>query len=170
MELAFQIAFARAHTPKALVGRDGTFIAVNESFSKLVEFTELELQRKKFQDITDPDDVTDDEHEAERVAQGKIESYEMIKSYITKTKKLVRIKLRVDGVRDASGEFICFVAQAIPIANNHSFESDSVALVDMRTVKALAFLSKNYKSILYILTGLAALGYFIKDLVALNTK
>jgi PAS domain S-box-containing protein len=160
-EKAYEIAFNKGVIPKALVSREGNFIVVNDAFSKLLEYTELELQRKKFQEITDPSDVFIDEQESERVANGKIEGYEMLKSYITKSKHLIQVRLRVDAVRDDKGKFICFVSQVVPITEN----IPTIPTIDIKVAKMLTWLEKNAKLILWILTGIAGIGYFLKDII-----
>lgn len=167
--LAYQLAFMRSQTPTALVAKDGSFMAVNQAYSRLVEYSEFELMKRSFQVISDPDDVENDQSEAERVAEGKIESYEMIKSYITKTKRVIKVRLRVDGVRDETGAFVCFVAQATPLHTvvNKTLTKDA-AIVDIRVVKFITYLQKNHKTVLFILTGLAMLGYFMKEFLKLK--
>ena len=160
-EKAYEIAFNKGVIPKALVSREGNFIVVNDAFSKLLEYTELELQRKKFQEITDPSDVFIDEQVSERVANGKIEGYEMLKSYITKSKHLIQVRLRVDAVRDDKGKFICFVSQVVPITEN----IPTIPTIDIKVAKMLTWLEKNAKLILWILTGIAGIGYFLKDII-----
>lgn len=161
-EKAYEMAFKKGIVAKALVSRDGNFIAANETYCRLTEYTEFELQRKSFASITDPEDVNVDVYESKRVAEGAIESYEMIKSYITKTKKLVKVRLRVDGVRDDAGNFVCFLAQAVPLFNDVNLTSESV---DIKAAKILTWTQRHSKLLLFILTGLAALGYFIKELL-----
>lgn len=160
-EMAYELAFKKGITAKALINSDGKFIVVNNSFCRLVEYSELELQHKKFQDITDPDDIYNDEQEAKRVESGIIESYEMIKSYITKTKKIIKVKLRVDGLKDTDGTFICFIAQVRPIES--TLVQDKPVNIDINVIKFLIWLQKNSKIILAILTGLSMLGYAISD-------
>lgn len=160
-DLAYRNAFNRTQTPMALVSKDGYFIVANEAYCKLLEYSELELQRRTFMSVTDPEDIDTNVDESLRVAEGKITSYEMNKSYITKSKRLIKVRLRVDGVYDEDDNFICFVSQCYPI------RIDSIPAqpnIDVRTAKVVTWLHKNGKVILWIITGLIALaGYILKE-------
>ena len=79
----------------ALVEEDGTFMHVNPAFCKIVEYTEAELRKIDYQTITVPEDVDPDVNLAAQVAAGQIPSYDMIKSYISKTRRLVWVHLKV---------------------------------------------------------------------------
>lgn len=95
----------------ALVAEDGTFIHANPAFCKITEYVEAELQRKKYQDITHPEDVDADMEMAERTARGHIAGYTMKKRYLTKTGRIVWIVLRVSPVR-VKERLEFFVSQA----------------------------------------------------------
>jgi len=160
--LAFRVAFQKSLTPTAIVGGDGKFMLANEAFCHLVEYSEFELMGMKFSEITDPADLFNDEHEAVRVRDGAIESYEMIKSYITKTKKLVRVRLRVDAVRNDKSEFVCFVAQAPEYLSSNALIRD-VKPRNLALIRLVAWVQRNDKLVFFILIGLLSLaGYFFK--------
>lgn len=80
----------------AIVDKDGTFLRANPAFCQLVQWTEPELQAKRFQEITVPGDVEADEDLFDEVARGKRPHYDMVKSYITKSGKIVWVHLRVN--------------------------------------------------------------------------
>ncbi len=147
----------------ALVTRDGGFIAANQAFCELTKYSELELTRRKFSDITDPADVVDDIDNAERVAEGKVASYEMLKSYISKNKEVVPVLLRVDAVRKENGEFVCFLAQVTPRGRT-LVPAGQVSPDTLRAIQILTKMRENWPVVLWILTGLAALiGYALKS-------
>lgn len=98
----------------AIVDKDGNFIHANPAFCALTEYTEYELQRRTFQDITIPEDVQADVAMSARVANGEAESYDMVKHYLTKSKHIIRITLRVAAIRQESGEFEFFFSQIAP--------------------------------------------------------
>lgn len=97
----------------ALVGEDGRFIRANKAFCDITEYTEWEMQQRTFQDITIPEDVQPDVQMAARVAAGDADSYDMVKHYLTKTKRIVRITLRVTAIRTDKG-FEYFLSQIAP--------------------------------------------------------
>lgn len=109
-----KILWDESITGLAIVERDGTFMRANSTFCRIVEYTEAELKRLRFQDITDPADLRADEEMAEMTAGGIYPSYQMTKNYITKTKKIQPVLLRVTGLW-VNGQFIYFVAEVAPI-------------------------------------------------------
>jgi len=99
----------------ARIDEDGTFLNANPSFCAITEYTEYELQQRTFQSITLEEDRIADEVMAGRVARGEAKSYEMVKHYITKSRRVVRITLTVAAVEmlDVNGErhFEFFISQ-----------------------------------------------------------
>jgi two-component system sporulation sensor kinase A/two-component system, sporulation sensor kinase E len=104
------VLWERSVTGLALVAEDGSFLRANPSYCRLVEYTEAELRRRKFQDITDPEDVRADVDMAAETAAGRIVGYDMVKTYLTKTKRACPVLLRVTGLR-INSRFIYFVAE-----------------------------------------------------------
>lgn len=98
----------------AIVDKDGTFLRANPAFCRIVEYSEPELQSMKFQDISAPSDVEADEDMAADVAAGKRKSYDMIKSYITKTNRLVWVHLRVVPFK-VGDQFHYFISQVFEV-------------------------------------------------------
>jgi len=80
----------------AIVDKDGTFLRANPAFCRIVEWSEPELQQKQFREITAPGDVEADVDLFDEVASGKRPHYDMVKSYITKSGKVVWVHLRVN--------------------------------------------------------------------------
>lgn len=120
-DVLLKILWEESITGLAIIERDGTFLRANSTFCRIVEYTEAELKRLRFQDITDPTDIRADEEMAEMTAQGIYPSYQMTKNHITKTKKIQPVLLRVTGLW-VSGRFIYFVAEVAPIepAQDHA--------------------------------------------------
>ncbi len=110
----YHILWKQSITGLALVAEDGRFLSVNPTFCRMLEYTESELRNKKFQDITDPDDLEADVEMARLVAAGEYETYDMTKAYYTKTKKHQPVLLRVTGMR-MNGKFIFFVGEVAPL-------------------------------------------------------
>lgn len=94
----------------ALVREDGTFEYVNPTFCQVVEYSEPELQRKTYQEITHPEDVEADVALAEQVHDMARSSYVMRKRYLTKTGRIVWVILSVQPLT-IDGEFRYFVSQ-----------------------------------------------------------
>lgn len=95
----FRSAFDFASIGMALVDLDGRFVEVNKSLCEIIGYTEKEMLKKSFQEITHPDDLQADLAEAQRLKDGEIASYQMEKRYIHKEGHIVWILL--------SGSIIC---------------------------------------------------------------
>lgn len=137
--ILLQLLLRQSITGYALIGQDGKFWYANPAFCKMLEYTESELLNKKFKDITDPQDIEAEEQMSKMVADGEYETYDMTKSYITKTKKNLPVLLRVTGLRK-SGKFICSVSEIAALEKpDHAEESDIEAktrrILFFRTIK-----------------------------------
>lgn len=97
----------------AIVSKDGYFVWANDYWQNLLGFTETELYHLKWQDLTpDFDEKGADEKQVSRVVQGEIESYVILKTYITKAKTFVDVELQVQKIVTEGGEFLAFVSAA----------------------------------------------------------
>jgi PAS domain S-box-containing protein len=116
-------AFNFASIGMALVGLDGQFLQVNAAYCRLTGYDETELVARTFQDITHPDDLALDLAQAERLAQGEIEGYEMEKRYIRKDGALIWVLLTGSAVRDPEGRPVHFIAQIQDITARKAAEA-----------------------------------------------
>lgn len=110
----------------AEVGLNGSWIKVNPAICKMLEYTQTELQSMKFQDITHPADLNDDKHMAQKLIDGDLESYVMTKRYITKTGKIIWVKLNVDAVLSDDSEVLFFLSQISPVYEIENFKGNRV--------------------------------------------
>lgn len=98
-----------------LVNSDGGFERVNQTMCRLLEYTEVELQNLTYAEITVDEDIKADLKMARQVADGVRDTYDMNKTYITKTGTYIQTQLRVLALRHQDEEFICFISQVMPI-------------------------------------------------------
>jgi PAS domain S-box-containing protein len=94
-----------------LVGPTNRFEAANPTYCKLLGYTEAELQTMSFDQITIPDDVTQDLQLAGAIADGLIAGYEMQKSYVTKDNSIVTVLIKVIGIRNAKDNLETYLVQ-----------------------------------------------------------
>lgn len=99
----------------ALIDEDGTFIRANHAFCRIVEYSEPELQELTFKEITSPADADIDEALSKEVVAGHRAAYDMIKSYITKTRRVVWVHLRVVPVMTKDHKFAYFLSQVYEV-------------------------------------------------------
>lgn len=97
----------------ALVDGDGTFIRANPRFCGLVGYSEYELQQRRWQDITHPDDLKADSEMSDRVIldNNGVDEYTMSKRYLTKTGKVVWVLLHATKIKKEDGTFQYLLSQ-----------------------------------------------------------
>ena len=142
------------HTKLALcfVGKDGQFLRVNPELSNLLGYTEYELVRKKFADITHPEDLMADMELLTKTLAGEISGYPMTKRYITKDGHIIWVRLIVTAVEGHHDAVACFFSQIIPLEgheNDHErvskYMKSTSSVSDMSIIKKI---SKEWKWIL----------------------
>lgn len=107
----FSKAFQYASIGMALVAPDGTWLKVNQSVCDLVGYTEDELMKLTFQDITHPDDLDLDLGYVLKMLEGDIQTYKIEKRYLHKKGNIVWVMLSVSLVRNRAGEPLYFISQ-----------------------------------------------------------
>ena len=97
----------------AEVNKDGYFIRANPSFCNLIGYNESELQEKKWQEVTHPEDTVGGEAMFEKAIAGHITSYTMEKRYITKRGQVIWVNLFVSSVQDEHRQVKFLIKQII---------------------------------------------------------
>jgi PAS domain S-box-containing protein len=118
----FQNAFEHAAIGMALVAPDGSWLRVNRSVCDITGYTEAELLKKTFQDITHPDDVERDVANAKKMLAGESDTYQMEKRYFHKNGSIVWVLLSVSLVRDDQGQPLFFISQIQDITRRKESE------------------------------------------------
>ncbi len=98
----------------AVVSKSGTFIETNEKFSELLGYSADEFESRNFQSITHPDDLESDLNMVHKCVIGEIESYEMVKRYLSKTGEVIWVKIAVQSVIEGDA-LVCFYVVATPV-------------------------------------------------------
>lgn len=109
-ELRFRGTFENAAVGMAHVAPDGTWLRVNSKLCEIVGYTRDELLHRSFADITHPDDLQNDWHNARRALDGEIDSYSSEKRYIHKDGTIRWISLSVSLVRTPEGRPDYFIS------------------------------------------------------------
>lgn len=102
-ERQFRAIFAQAAVGIAQVGVDGRWLQVNQRLCEIVGYTQEELLRSSYQDITHPEDLGPDAMFVRQLLTGEIATFAMEKRYIRKNRSLVWINLTVGLVRKGDG-------------------------------------------------------------------
>ena len=106
----FATMFESAAVGVAHVDLDGCFVRVNPAFAAIAGWNPRDLEGRRFQDITHPDDLELDLELADRLLSGEIPSYSLRKRYVRPDGDVVWVNLTGSVVRAPSDEPEYFVA------------------------------------------------------------
>lgn len=123
-EELYRSTFDLAAVGIAHVSPDGRWLRVNDKLCKIVGYSQEELLKIRFQDITHPDDLPADLVETEKIITGALKTFSMEKRYIRKDGSPVWIHLTVSGARDEGGQLKHFISVIEDIsARRHAEEA-----------------------------------------------
>lgn len=105
-EERFRLAFEDGPIGMAFVGRDFKLLKVNKVFCKMLEYTEAEISKLTFVDITHPEDIDKDVQLAKQVFKGKRASYKIEKRYIKKNGEILWANLTATVIRNQEGKVL----------------------------------------------------------------
>src|SRR5215207_5910476 len=125
----FRTAFANAPIGMALVHPDGSFLLGNHAFCVMLGYTEDELLRTTFQDVTHPDDLEDDLAQQRRALAGEFATYSLDKRYIRSDGQTIWVRLITSLLRNEAGAPRYFISQIEDITERMAAE---IALADER--------------------------------------
>lgn len=103
-EERFRKSFEEGPIGMALVGLDFRFMKVNSRLCQMLGYSEDEMKKLTFPDITHPDDILSDVELAGRMFRGEIPNYRIEKRYIKKNGQVLWIGLNASVVRDEAGD------------------------------------------------------------------
>lgn len=159
----FHILWRQSLVGVAIVEPSGKFYAANPEFCELLEFTESELLRKHFKEITLPAHQDADQEMVDAVLRGAVPGYRMRKTYITKLGSFLPVLLHVWPVRDEQENITFFMAQITPTgAPYRSTEMEQQTISVQQKLRFLYYIRTYWVQILFFF-GL--LGYAAKILV-----
>jgi PAS domain S-box-containing protein len=97
------------------VALDGKMMSVNSSLCEMLGYTNEELLKKTFVDITFVEDQADDLANRQKLLSNEIENVRREKRYVHKQGQIIWIRLTVSLVREKTGEPKLFIAQTYDI-------------------------------------------------------
>ncbi len=132
-EQLYRSTFELAAVGVAHVSPEGRWLRVNKKLCDIVGYSESELLKLTFQQITHPDDLPADLAETAKIVSGELDTFSMEKRYIRKDGSQVWINLSVAGARDASGKLKHFISVVEDISERreaHDARSRLAAIVE----------------------------------------
>ncbi len=123
-----------SETPMALVDINDRYVRCNRAYCAITGYAESELQLRRWQDITHPDDIAGDIASSAALRSGGADGYGLKKRYITKDGVVVFVKISVLAIRNNDGSVAGYyvTANAIDRPTIHTAskpEPDSFSLL-----------------------------------------
>jgi diguanylate cyclase (GGDEF)-like protein/PAS domain S-box-containing protein len=133
----FGTAFAEAPIGIALVALDGGWLRVNRRLCEIVGYSEEELRRRTFQDITHPEDLDTDLALLQQTLAGERRGYQMHKRYLRADGEEIWAQLSVALVHDAAGNPLHFVSHVDDQSEQRKLEQQLQVLADRDSLTGL---------------------------------
>jgi PAS domain S-box-containing protein len=122
----------------AYANEDAEVIAVNKKFADILEYkSEDELIGKKVADFTFPADLEEDLELVREIKEGKRDTFQLEKRYITKLNNIRWIDLNVSTIRNEFGEVVNFVAMVIDITEKKESQEKLIKAENERYLTAI---------------------------------
>jgi PAS domain S-box-containing protein len=106
----------------ATCGGDRYFISANDAFCKILGYTESELQKMTFEEITHPEDITLSNNNIKALFAGKFPYFTQEKRYVRKDKNIIVGKIIVSVIRDKENVPYLYIAELEDITERKKME------------------------------------------------
>ncbi len=106
----------------ATSGVDKCFLSANESFCKILGYSEEELRKLTFKDVTLPKGIKESSLKMFDLEKGRIASFSLEKQYVRKDGTVIDGKIMVNAVLDQNGKPNLFVAELEDITERKKAE------------------------------------------------
>ncbi|MCJ8163363.1 PAS domain S-box protein [Pontibacter sp. E15-1] len=121
-EETFRGSFENTAVGMALLDAHGKWLKVNPSLCAMLGYTQRELLKTNFQQLTHPDDLDADLVLLSELIHGKRSYYHLEKRYFHKNGSIVYIILAVSMVKNEAGKPLYFVSQIVDITSQKQAE------------------------------------------------
>lgn len=111
----FQSTFDAAAVGMAVANIDGRYVKVNRAMCEFVGYSESELLRMSYQEITFPEDIEANVQARQRLLAGEIPTFRQEKRYVRKDGQVVWAVMVVSQICDKSGSVIYTIGQMLDI-------------------------------------------------------
>ncbi|MGB7133571.1 MAG: PAS domain S-box protein, partial [Candidatus Sulfotelmatobacter sp.] len=150
-EQLYRSTFEVAGVGVSHVAPDGRWLRVNRKLCEIVGYSEEELLKLTFQQMTHPDDLSADLALTQKILNGESDTFSMEKRYIRKDGSPVWINLTVTAVRHADRKLKHFVSVVEDISQRKQFEAtlkDSDELAGQATALLAAIVDSSDDAII----------------------
>ena len=129
-EEQFKGAFENSAVGMALVSLDGYYVETNVRLCKMLGYSNQEMKRLKFQEITYYEDLHVDLDHKEKLDTGKISNFSSEKRFIHKSKSIVWAHMSVSSAKNNKNEIKYYIVQVIDITERKKIEEENKFLID----------------------------------------
>jgi PAS domain S-box-containing protein len=135
----------------ATSGTDKHFLSANEAFCKILGYTEDELQKLTFKDITHREDLKESMAKMGELEAGISSSFTQEKRYFKKDGNVINGKIMVSAIRDHAGKPSLFIAELEDITESKKREFElkeernKLEAVAKNIGAGLTIISKDYR-------------------------
>ncbi|HEY6344193.1 MAG TPA: PAS domain S-box protein [Bryobacteraceae bacterium] len=137
-EERFRRVFEEGPLGLALVGTDYRFVKVNSALCQMVGYSETELSRMSFPDVTYPEDLPADLELAERLFRREVPFYRIQKRYIKKSGEIIWINLTASIVFDEDGKPLHGIAMIEDVTEIKRAQEETLARQKLESLGTLA--------------------------------
>ncbi len=123
-EQRYKAVFDNAAVGINTLDRHGRITAVNPALSNMLGYTEDELKRLTFNEITHPDDSQISKQNLENLMAGRVDSYRLEKRYLRKDGEIVWGDLSTSSIKDAKGNHTATVGVISEITERKRIEEE----------------------------------------------
>jgi len=124
-EKRFRTIFENSMVGKSITYLDGR-IKTNRAFCNIVGYSEKELSKLKWQNITHPEDVSRDQGVFQTILSGKKMYDRWEKRYIKKTGDLVWVDISTTLQRDKQGQPVYFITSILDVTDRKLAEQELI--------------------------------------------
>ncbi|MFA7228887.1 MAG: PAS domain S-box protein, partial [Melioribacteraceae bacterium] len=166
-EAKFRSIFEQAPVGMLLLSPSGEFLNVNKSLCELFGYSEEQLLKMTFKDLTYPDDIEESGAWIERLINNEAASVDFEKRYVTKSGATIHAIVRTILRRNAEGLPLYFISHIQDITERKRAESEIIS--KNRDLAALLNTSQALASTLEMQTILQIIIEKAIELIGLDT-
>ncbi len=126
----YEEVFQRAPIGTGLIDQEGRWVLVNQALCDITGYTADELVRRRFHDITHPEDLDNDVSRRRQLLDGEISAYQVEKRYFNAARETMSALLSVSLVRDHKDQPLHFIVQLQDISERKQLEEHLRHLAD----------------------------------------
>ncbi len=126
----FEEVFQRAPIGTGLIDQEGRWVLVNQALCDITGYTSDEFIRRRFHDITHPEDAENDASRRRQLLNGDISAYQVEKRYFNAARETMSALLSISLVRDHRDQPLHFIVQLQDISERKQLEEHLRHLAD----------------------------------------